>query len=90
MQTDASQDLDAFVATLQDRDFYVRAGRSFALLRPGDWPGLQRWAESFGFSFTLQALLARCRDNPSILGQMSGAPHLSDWSLENLSHAAEG
>jgi hypothetical protein len=88
MHTDASQDLNAFITTLRDGDLFARAGRGFALLTPGDWEGLQRWGQSFGFAFTLPELYARCRDNPNILGQLSKSPQLSGWSLESLKRAA--
>lgn len=88
MKTAAHQDLDAFIAALRNDDLFARAGRGFALLTPGDWPGLQRWAESFGYTFTLSELYARCARNPNILGQLSDSAHLSGWSLESLERAA--
>jgi hypothetical protein len=88
MPTQPSQDLNAFVAALKDSTFFGRAGRGFALLTPGDWHGLQRWAQSFGFAFTLQELLTCCSGNPNILGQMSNSPQLSGWRLESLEQAA--
>lgn len=88
MPADTRQNLDAFIAALRDGELTGRAGPSFALLRPGDWPGLQRWAESFGFTFTLPELLTRCRDNPNILGPLSRSPHLSGWNLESLRQVA--
>ena len=89
MLTEASQDLNAFIAALRDGDFFARVGRSFALLTPGDWQGLQRWARSHGFSFTLPDLYAFCSDNPNILGQLGNSPQLSGWSLGSLKRAAE-
>jgi len=89
MQTQASQDLNAFIDALRDGDFFARAGRSFALLAPGDWQGLRRWAESFGYTFTLPELYAWCRDNPNTLGQLNDSPHLSGWSLESLRLVAQ-
>lgn len=88
MPTRASHDLSAFIAALRDDTFFARAGRSFALLTPGDWPGLRRWAESFGFTFTLRELLEHCGENPNILGQLGRSPHLSGWTLEGLKRAA--
>jgi hypothetical protein len=89
MPAQASPDLNAFIAALQDKSFFARAGRGFALLTPGDWQGLQRWAESLGFTFTLQDLLAYCSDHPSVLGQLSNSPQLSGWGLESLRQAAQ-
>jgi hypothetical protein len=89
MHAQASQDLNAFIDALRDGDLFARAGRSFALLAPGDWQGLQRWAESFGYAFTLPELYGWCRDYPHTLGQLSDSPHLSGWSLESLRLAAQ-
>jgi hypothetical protein len=89
MPAQASQDLNAFVTALHDSTFFTKVGRSFALLTPGDWDGLRRWAGSFGYTFTLQDLLTHCTGNPNILGQMSNSPQLSGWKLESLQHAAQ-
>jgi hypothetical protein len=90
MPTETHHDLNAFIASLRDGDLFARAGRGFALLTPGDWPGLQRWARSFGFDFTLRELYAHCAENPNILGQLTDSAHLSGWSLESLQRTAEG
>lgn len=89
MPPQAKQDLNAFIGALKDGDFFGRAGRGFAMLKPGDWHGVQRWGESFGYAFTLQELLAVCNDRPNILGQMSNSPQLSGWKLETLKQAAQ-
>ena len=88
MTTQTSQDLNAFIAALKDSDFFARAGRGFALLQPGDWQGLQRWAQALGYAFTLQELLVYCDDNPQILASMSGSSQLSGWTLDSLRQAA--
>lgn len=88
MPTRASHDLTAFVAALRDDTFFAQAGRSFALLKPGDWEGLRRWAESFGYTFTLHQLHELCGEKPNILGQLSKSSHLSGWTLESLNRAA--
>lgn len=89
METKASQDLNALIAALLDGDFFARVGPGFALLTPGDWQGLQRWAASHGFAFTLHDLYAYCRAHPNILGQLSHSPQLAGWNLESLKRAAE-
>lgn len=89
METKASQDLNALIAALRDGEFFARVGRGFALLTQGDWQGLQRWAQSHGFAFTLPDLYAYCSAHPNILGQLSHSPQLSGWSLESLKRAAE-
>lgn len=88
MPTQASHDLNAFITALRDDTFFARAGRSFALLTPGDWQGLRRWAESFGFTFTLRELFEYCSENPNVLGQLSKSPQLSGWTLGSLKRAA--
>lgn len=89
MDTTASQDLNALITALRDGDFFARVGRGFALLAPGDWQGLQRWAASHGFAFTLRDLYAYCRAHPNILGQLSHSPQLAGWSLDSLERAAK-
>lgn len=88
MPAQEGHDLSAFVAALKDGDLFARAGRGFALLAPGDWEGLRRWARSHGFAFTLRELLAYCEGNPHILDRMSDSPRLSDWGLQGLKQAA--
>ena len=89
MPAQASHDLNAFIAALHDSSFFAQVGRGFALLRPGDWEGLRRWAQSHGFAFTLRELLAYCGEHPNVLGQLSQSPQLSGWKLESLRHAAQ-
>jgi hypothetical protein len=89
MSAQVSHDLNAFVEALRDSTFFAQAGPGFALLTPGDWQGLRRWAQSHGFAFTLKELLAYLGEHPNVLGQLSKSPQLSGWKLESLKHAAQ-
>ena len=78
-------DFPSFISELKNEERFNELAPELALIKPGQWAELVRWAESCGFQFTLKDIESFANECPQMFDNIPEDSNLSEWNMSTLS-----